>query len=211
MVWQSGDGNACWSACCCPERGEGVGLKEVWQLEPLVIEDWWENIIFKLPPQTCSSSINRRKWHKKRNHTFYSKGHLNRKNGFHQLLLPPHVENTLVSIRLKEVLPILHLSLPIVNSVDPFLLRVKMPVFVYLLVSLFVHACQPRSRERNECLWAIRPVGEDEEEEKIGEGEWRTERENPHWSRDRKRIDPVVWVTLGSKHKHSSQTLKSRF
>lgn len=87
-----------------------------------------------------------------KNHIFYSKGHLNRKNGFHLLLLPPNVENTLVSIRLKEVLPMLHLSLPIVNSVDPFLLRVKMPVFVYLLVSLFVHACQPRSSERNECL-----------------------------------------------------------
>lgn len=29
VVWQSGDGNACWSACCCPERGLGVGLKEL--------------------------------------------------------------------------------------------------------------------------------------------------------------------------------------
>lgn len=48
------------------QTGErGIGLKEVWQLEPLVMEDWWENITSKLPPQTCSSSINRRKEHTK--------------------------------------------------------------------------------------------------------------------------------------------------
>lgn len=60
-------------------------------------------------------------------------------------LILPLVENTLVSIRLKEVQPI-------VNSVDPFLPRLKMPVFVYLLVCLFVHACRPVAGGRNECL-----------------------------------------------------------
>lgn len=74
----------------------------------------------------------------KKNHTFYSKGHSNRNNRFSTLssfLPPPLVENTPVSIRLKEVLLMLHLSLPIVNSVDPFPLPVKMAAFVYLLVS----------------------------------------------------------------------------
>lgn len=39
-----------------------------------------------------------------------------------------------------------------------------MPLFVDLLVFLFVHACQLRSRERNECSGVIRPVGEEEED-----------------------------------------------
>lgn len=76
----------------------------------------------------------------------------------------------------------LHLSLSIVNSVDPFLLRVRMPKFVYLLFSLFVHACQPCSRERNECLWVIRPVGEEEEDGKQRRWGKKSDRENPHWS-----------------------------
>lgn len=82
----------------------------------------------------------------KKNHTFYSKGPSNRNNRFSTLssfLPPPLVENTPVSIRLKEVLLMLHLSLPIVNSVDPFPLRVKMAVFVYLLVSPLFFLCTP--------------------------------------------------------------------
>lgn len=63
----------------------------------------------------------------KKHQTFYSKGCLNRENRFHLLLIPPHVENTLVSIRLKEVLPMLHLSLPIANSVDPFRSECRCP------------------------------------------------------------------------------------
>lgn len=61
----------------------------------------------------------------KKNHRFY-RGHLNRvggkKNSFHPLplFLLAVWRATPVSIRLKGVLLMLHLSLPIVNSVAPF-------------------------------------------------------------------------------------------
>lgn len=142
--WQSGNGNACWSACCLPrergwgEREKGIRLKEVWQLEPLCDGRLMGKRHFQSPSTNLLIINQHGEMAHKKNHTFYSKGPSNRNNRFSTLssFLPPLlVENTPVSIRLKEVLLMLHLSLPIVNSVDPFPLPVKMAAFVYLLVS----------------------------------------------------------------------------
>lgn len=74
-----------------------------------------------------------------------------------------------------------------------------MAQFVYLPVSLFVHTCQRRSRERNECLRAIRPVGEEEEGggKKVGEGEWLRE-------------SVSVWTTPGSGQAHNKKRRKRK-
>lgn len=185
--WQSGNGNACWSACCLPgERGwgkweKGIRLKEVWQLEPLCDGRLMGKRHFQSPSTNLLIINQLGEMAHKKNHTFYSKGHLNRNNRFStlsSLLPPPLVENTPVSIRLKEVLLMLHLSLPIVNSVDPSRSEWRRPrLFICLFpFFFFVHTCRPGCRERNECLWVIRPVGQEEEEggeeKKVGEGEW---------------------------------------
>lgn len=53
---------------------------------------------------------------------FTARGHFSRKNNTPTC--------TPVSIRLKGAPPMLHLSLPIANSVDPFLLRAKLSLFL---------------------------------------------------------------------------------
>lgn len=150
-------------------RERGVG-----QLELLVIVGCgWENIASKLPPWTCWSSIRHTKT------TLYHFAGWGPCTGRRicfagrALLVSFLVEITPVSAQLKEVQLMLHLSVPIVNSVDSLPLLPKMPVFVYLLFCLFVCACKTVAGKRNECLWVIRPVGE--EEEKDEQRKWETD------------------------------------
>lgn len=116
----------------------------------LVMEDWWENVTSNVPTPTCSSSINAfgvlgggvgSCTQPEKNNTFYSEGALERGGKKQVSPSPPSLlavwRATPVSIRLKGVLLMLHLSLPIVNSVAPFPPWVKMAQFVYLPVSLF--------------------------------------------------------------------------
>lgn len=191
VVWQSGDGNACWLACCHSDRErEGERCRTAGTTRDSGL---WIGKHRLQTPTLNLLIINQT--HKNHSLPFCRMRHLYRPE---DMLRRPPGEITPVWAQLKEVQLMLHLSVPIVNSVDSLPLLPKMPVFVYLLFCPFVCTCQTVAGKRNECLWVIRPVGE--EEEKDEQRKWETDsnggergRESSLITSAKRRIDPVVW------------------